>query len=210
MLKRNLIRVRRRPEMLIQLLLQPIAFMLFFTFIVGRSISENAAPHYREYLLPGIQAQAIVATIILVGAAISVDFDNDVFIRFRSLPISNSAPLIARGLVSLLHAAIVYILIGVSGMLIGWPMRGSLADAVLAFVLVLVFGVGFMWLGMVVGLMVRTVEVVGAAVFFDNAANYFHIELLCANTAYAGRAARDCRMESALILGAGIAQAHHR
>ncbi|MDC8975420.1 ABC transporter permease [Mycobacterium marinum] len=165
MLKRNLIRVRRRPETLMQLLLQPIAFMLFFTFIVGRSISENAAPHYREYLLPGIQAQAIVATIILVGAAISADVENDVFIRFRSLPISNSAPLIARGLVSLLYAAIVYILIGISGMLIGWRMHGSLADAVLAFVLVLVFGVGFMWLGMVVGLMVRTVEVVGAAVF---------------------------------------------
>lgn len=34
MLKRNLIRVRRRPEMLIQLLLQPIAFMLFFTHLL--------------------------------------------------------------------------------------------------------------------------------------------------------------------------------
>ncbi|BDN83064.1 hypothetical protein YM3MPS_32560 [Mycobacterium pseudoshottsii] len=67
-----------------------------------------------------------------MGAAISADVENDVFIRFRSLPISNSAPLIARGLVSLLYAAIVYILIGISGMLIGWRMHGSLADAVLA------------------------------------------------------------------------------
>ncbi|WP_310786045.1 ABC transporter permease [Mycobacterium sp. Z3061] len=165
MLKRHLIRVRRKPETLLQLLLQPVAFVLFFTFVVGRSISADLVPRYREFLLPGIQAQAIVSTIVIVGAAISFDLENCIFIRFRSLPISNYSPLIARGLIALLYSMIGYVVIGLVGFLVGWRFSCSVADAALALGLVLTFGLGFMWLGMAVGLLMKTVEGIGTITF---------------------------------------------
>lgn len=165
MLKRHLIRVRRKPETLLQLLLQPVAFVLFFTFVVGRSISADLVPRYREFLLPGIQAQAIVSTIVIVGAAISFDLENCIFIRFRSLPISNYSSLIARGLIALLYSMIGYVVIGLVGFLVGWRFSCSVADAALALGLVLTFGLGFMWLGMAVGLLMKTVEGIGTITF---------------------------------------------
>ncbi|MDP7720953.1 ABC transporter permease [Mycobacterium sp. TY814] len=165
MLKRHLISVRRKPATLLQLLLQPVAFVLFFTFVVGRSISADVVPRYREFLLPGIQAQAIVTTIVIVGTAISFDLENCIFIRFRSLPISNYSPLIARGLIALLYSMIGYVVIGLVGFLVGWRFNCSVADVALALGLVLTFGLGFMWLGMAVGLLMKTVEGIGTITF---------------------------------------------
>lgn len=165
LLKLNLTRVRRRPEMLLQLLLQPTAFVLFFTFVVGRSISVDAVPRYREFLLPGIQAQSIVTTIVVVSTGINFDLVNSIFTRLRSLPITNFSPLVARGLVSLLYSVVGYLVIGLVGVLVGWRFNCGFADAALAFALVLTFGVGFMWLGIVIGLVMTTVEGIGTVMF---------------------------------------------
>jgi len=71
MVKRNLIHTKRMPEMLSDVTVQPIMFVLLFAFVFGASIANTGGASYREFLLPGIMAQTIVFTAFVVAAGIT-------------------------------------------------------------------------------------------------------------------------------------------
>src|ERR1700742_2509734 len=96
MVKRNMIHTKRMPEMLSDVTTQPIMFVLLFAFVFGASITNTGGPSYREFLLPGIQAQTIVFSAFVVAAGITNDIEKGVIDRFRSLPIRRSSVLIGR------------------------------------------------------------------------------------------------------------------
>ena len=103
MVKRNMIHTKRMPEMLSDVTVQPIMFVLLFAFVFGASIATGGGASYREFLLPGIQAQTIVFTAFVVASGITADVEKGIIDRFRSLPISRSSVLIGRSVASL-HA----------------------------------------------------------------------------------------------------------
>src|SRR4051812_21688294 len=140
MVKRNMIHTKRMPEMLSDVTAQPIMFVLLFAFVFGASIANTGGASYREFLLPGIQAQTIVFTAFVVAAGITGDVEKGIIDRFRSLPIRRSSVLIGRSVASLIHSSIGVVVMAITGLCIGWRIRGGVADAVLAFALILVFG----------------------------------------------------------------------
>ena len=137
MVKRNMIHTKRMPEMLSDVTAQPIMFVLLFAFVFGASIATGGGASYREFLLPGIQAQTIVFTAFVVASGITADVEKGIIDRFRSLPISRSSVLIGRSVASLMHSSIGVVVMAVTGLAIGWRIRGSVAAAVLAFALIL-------------------------------------------------------------------------
>lgn len=165
MVKRNMIHTKRMPEMLSDVTVQPIMFVLLFAFVFGASIATQGSASYREFLLPGIQAQTIVFTAFVVSTGITADVEKGIVDRFRSLPIRRSAVLIGRSIASLLHSSIGVVVMAVTGLCIGWRIRGSLVDAVLAFALILVFGFGMIWFGILIGSLMRSVEAVNGVMF---------------------------------------------
>lgn len=165
MVKRNMIHTKRMPEMLSDVTVQPIMFVLLFAFVFGASIATGGSASYREFLLPGIQAQTIVFTAFVVSTGITADIEKGIIDRFRSLPIRRSAVLIGRSIASLLHSSIGVVVMAVTGLCIGWRIRGGVADAVLAFVLILVFGFGMIWFGILIGSLMRSVEAVNGLMF---------------------------------------------
>jgi ABC transporter DrrB family efflux protein len=165
MVKRNMIHTKRMPEMLSDVTVQPIMFVLLFAFVFGASIATEGSASYREFLLPGIQAQTIVFTAFVVSTGITADVEKGIIDRFRSLPIRRSAVLIGRSIASLLHSSIGVLVMAVTGLCIGWRIRGSLGDAVLAFALILVFGFGMIWFGILIGSLMRSVEAVNGVMF---------------------------------------------
>jgi ABC transporter DrrB family efflux protein len=165
MVKRNMIHTKRMPEMLSDVTVQPIMFVLLFAFVFGASIATSGSASYREFLLPGIQAQTIVFTAFVVSTGITADVEKGIIDRFRSLPIRRSAVLIGRSVASLLHSSIGVAVMAVTGLCIGWRIRGGVADAVLAFVLILVFGFGMIWFGILIGSLMRSVEAVNGLMF---------------------------------------------
>ncbi|MBV8928572.1 MAG: ABC transporter permease [Mycobacteriaceae bacterium] len=165
MVKRNMIHTKRMPEMLSDVTAQPIMFVLLFAFVFGASITNTGGASYREFLLPGIQAQTIVFSAFVVASGITSDVEKGIIDRFRSLPISRSSVLIGRSIASLIHSSIGIVVMALTGLAIGWRIRGSVADAVLAFALVLVFGFGIIWFGILVGSLMRTVEAVNGVMF---------------------------------------------
>src|SRR3954466_6857069 len=75
MVKRNMIHTKRMPEMLSDVTVQPIMFVLLFAFVFGASIATGGGASYREFLLPGIQAQTIVFTAFVVSTGITADIE---------------------------------------------------------------------------------------------------------------------------------------
>ena len=165
MVKRNMIHTKRMPEMLSDVTTQPIMFVLLFAYVLGASITNLGGASYREFLLPGIQAQNIVFTVFVVASGITSDIEKGVIDRFRSLPISRASVLVGRSVSSLIHSSIGVVVMAVTGLAIGWRIRGSVAEALLAFALVLVFGFGMIWFGILVGSVMRSVEAVNGVMF---------------------------------------------
>ncbi|KMO75633.1 ABC transporter permease [Mycolicibacterium obuense] len=165
MVKRNMIHTKRMPEMLSDVTAQPIMFVLLFAFVFGASITNTGGASYREFLLPGIQAQTIVFSAFVVASGITADVEKGIIDRFRSLPISRSSVLIGRSVASLMHSSLGVVVMALTGLAIGWRIRGSIAEAVLAFALILVFGFGMIWFGILVGSLMRTVEAVNGVMF---------------------------------------------
>jgi ABC-2 type transport system permease protein len=165
MVKRNMTHTRRMPEMLSDVTVQPIMFVLLFAFVFGASIATRGSASYREFLLPGIQAQTIVFTAFVVSTGITADVEKGIIDRFRSLPIRRSSVLIGRSVASLLHSSIGVVVMAATGLCIGWRIRGSVGAAVLAFTLILVFGFGMIWFGILIGSLMRSVEAVNGVMF---------------------------------------------
>ncbi|MCG5430942.1 ABC transporter permease [Mycobacterium sp. MYCO198283] len=165
MVRRNLIHTRRMPEMLSDVTAQPIMFVLLFSYVFGASITNTGGPSYREFLLPGIQAQTIVFSAFVVASGLTNDVEKGIVDRFRALPISRSSVLIGRSIASLIHSSLGIAVMALTGLAIGWRIRNGFVDAVLAFALILVFGFGLIWLGILVGSVMRSVEAVNGVMF---------------------------------------------
>ncbi|MPV50413.1 ABC transporter permease [Pseudactinotalea sp. HY160] len=165
MVRRNLIHTRRMPEMLSDVTIQPIMFVVLFAYVFGASITNTGGPSYKEFLLPGIMGQTIVFTAFIVATGITADVEKGIVDRFRSLPIRRSSVLIGRSIASLLHSSIGIVVMALTGLAIGWRIRNSLGEAVLAFALVLLFGFGMIWFGILIGSWLRSVEAVNGFMF---------------------------------------------
>ncbi|MGH3252939.1 MAG: ABC transporter permease, partial [Trebonia sp.] len=88
--KRNLIKLTRTPEQLIDVTLQPIIFLVLFLYVFGGAISHGSRHDYLQFLLPGLIGQTIAMSSISIGQNMNADIGNGVFDRFRSLPIARS------------------------------------------------------------------------------------------------------------------------
>ena len=106
--RRNLIRMARIPEMLIFGLIQPIMFVVLFSYVFGGSldIGGSTSPQvYREFLMAGIFAQTVTFATAGAGAGIADDMHKGLIDRFRSLPMARGAVLTGRTLADLVQTA---------------------------------------------------------------------------------------------------------
>lgn len=165
MTKRNLLKITRLPDLLVFSTIQPIMFVLLFAYIFGSAIDLGGDISYREFLIPGIFAQTVVFGATITGSGLADDIKKGIIERFRSLPIGSSAVLIGRTTSDLLNNALVVLIMALTGLLVGWRIRSSFLEAAAGFALLLAFAYAFSWIMAVVGLSVKSVEVVNNASF---------------------------------------------
>ena len=72
--KRNVIKIRRVPEVLTFVLISPIMFVLLFGYVFGNAI-EVAGSSYREFLIAGIFAQTVMFGATFTGVGIAEDME---------------------------------------------------------------------------------------------------------------------------------------
>ncbi|MFF7747875.1 ABC transporter permease [Streptomyces sp. NPDC007971] len=163
--KRNLIRMSRIPEMVIFGLIQPIMFVVLFTYVFGGSMrigGSTSAESYKNFLMAGIFAQTVTFATASSGAGIADDMHKGLIDRFRSLPMARGAVLTGRTLADMVQTALTLLVLAVVALLVGWRV-GTYHDTdagrvLAAFGLLLLLGYAFTWIGALIGLSVRTPE----------------------------------------------------
>ena len=162
--KRNLIKIKRVPDLLVFTAISPIMFILLFAYVFGSAIDVPGVG-YREFLIPGIFAQTVIFGATTTGAGLADDIRKGIIDRFRSLPMSRSAVLVGRTGSDVLNNVLVIVVMSTTGLAVGWRIRTSLGEAVAAFLLLLLFAYAVSWIMAFVGLLVPSPEVVNNASF---------------------------------------------
>lgn len=166
MVERNLVRNVRLPQLIIFSSIQPIMFLLLFTYVFGGAIQgSGGGGHYIDFLLPGILVQTAVFGALQTGIGLSEDLSRGLIDRFKSLPMARSAVLGGRTIADMLRNVFVILLMLAVGYLIGFRIEGGISNTLTAFALLLYFGFAFSWVSAVIGMLVRNTETAQVAGF---------------------------------------------
>ena len=162
--RRNLIKIKRVPDILVFTTLQPIMFVLLFTYVYAGVINIPGST-YTEFIMAGIFAQTVVFGSTYSGSAMANDLKDGIIDRFRTLPMSPSAVLIGRTNGDLLINTISMAVMMVTGFIVGWRIRSSLLEGIAAVGLLLLFAYALSWVMAYLGMSVRSPEVINNASF---------------------------------------------
>src|SRR5690242_17108446 len=156
---RNVQHIRRLPEKLLDVTIQPIMFVLLFAYVFGGAIGVPGG-NYREFLIGGILVQSLSFAMVGPATAIATDLEEGVIDRFRALPAKRSAYLSGHFLAELGGMGLaISILLG-SGLIVGWRTHTDVVHIITAIALLVLFAAAMVWVGTLIGLVVRTPDAV--------------------------------------------------
>ncbi|MBZ4488319.1 ABC transporter permease [Microbacterium sp. cx-55] len=152
---RGLVKIRRTPEQLVDVTVQPLIFTLMFAYIFGGAIAGDVQD-YLPALIPGILVQTVITTSVVTGTQLREDMDKGVFDRFRSLPIARIAPLSGALLADTVRYAIATTLTFVTGYIMGYRPAAGLGAVIASALLVIVCSWAISWIFAFFGVIART------------------------------------------------------
>lgn len=164
--KRALRHIRRQPEALTDVTIQPIMFVLLFAYVFGGAIKVGEdGDGYREFLMGGIFAQTIVFGAFGVAISLAYDRQNGAIDRFRAMPMSRGSVLAGGAVASLLRSILPIVLMSLCGLVVGWRIRSSLVDAITGYLLMIAFSFAIVWVGVLLGSLLPSPEAVQGIAF---------------------------------------------
>ncbi|MEO6699902.1 MAG: ABC transporter permease [Jatrophihabitantaceae bacterium] len=159
--RRSLIKFAKTPEQFIDVTLQPVIFLLLFTYLFGGAIGGGSRHHYLQFLVPGLLGQTVAMTGVAIGQNLNSDIQKGVFDRFRSLPIARSAPLVGAVLADVVRYLIVCVMYAGFSAVLGFRVHNSLVAVLAAYALSIAFALCFCWISVWIGMVVRSPGSVG-------------------------------------------------
>jgi oleandomycin transport system permease protein len=167
---RNVRKIFKNPEQLLDVTLQPLIMLLLFTYAFGGVLgmaSGGGREAYLQMLLPGVMVQTTLFASMATGMALCTDISKGVFDRFRSMPIGRSAPLVGAVLADIVRFLISLVIILVVGYVMGFRIQTGILSTVLDLALMVAFGVSLCWVSVWVGMLVKSPQAVpGAMIAF--------------------------------------------
>ncbi len=163
---RNLLNIRRNPQLLVFATIQPVIFVVMFRYVFGGAL-QNVVPNgsYINFLMPGIFVQTIVFGSLTTGVGLAEDLQKGLVDRFRSLPMARSAVLVGRTLADLVRNLFVVLLMCIVGVAVGWSPQTDAIAVVCGIGIVLAFSYALSWMFAIIGLVARDSETAQAASF---------------------------------------------
>jgi ABC transporter DrrB family efflux protein len=164
---RNLRHFIRQPQLLIFSTIQPVMFVLLFTYVFGGAVrgSLPSAVKYIDFLLPGIFVQSVAFRATQTAVGLSEDLERGVVDRFRSMPMARSAVLLGRTVADLVRNVLIIGLMIAVGYVIGFRFHGGVLGAIASIAVVSAFGFALSWIFALVALVVRGAEAAQSAGF---------------------------------------------
>ena len=163
--KRNLIKIKRVPDLLVFTTLQPIMFVVLFVYVFGGSINVPGYASYKQYVVPGIFAQTVLFGSIYTGLGIAEDLSKGFVDRLRSLPMVSSAVLVGRTMSDVVRNALSFTVMMIVAFIVGFRFEGSLLGAAEATLLLFLFAYAFSWIQAYTGLVAGSAEAVNSIAF---------------------------------------------
>jgi ABC-2 type transport system permease protein len=161
---RNLMTIRRVPQLLVFSLVQPVIFVLLFRYVFGGAISVPGVD-YVDYLMPGIFVQTVVFGALNTAVGLAEDRGKGLLERLRSLPMARSAVLAGRTLADSTRNVFIVILMVAIGFLVGFRIHAGVPPLVGGLAVLVLFGFAMSWVFALVGLSVSNGETAQAAGF---------------------------------------------
>jgi ABC transporter DrrB family efflux protein len=165
---RSVLKIRTNMEDVFGLSLQPIMFLLLFTYVFGGAIAGNTHK-YLQSELPGILVMTVAFGTLGTGLMLNNDISTGVFDRFRSLPIARWAPLAGAILGDMVRYVIMAAITLGFGMVLGFRIGTNPLSATAGCLLVLGFAMAMCWMSALLGMLVKTaqgVQAFGSIVMF--------------------------------------------
>lgn len=151
---RSITKMLRHPEQFFDVTLQPVLFLIIFVYVLGGAIA-GSTHDYLQFVLAGILIQTVLFSTVAIGVNLNTDIKEGVFDRFRSLPISRSAPLVGATIAECLRYAITIAVSLVAGFAMGFRTSTSPLSILTACVLVLLFAWCLCWIAIWLGMVMR-------------------------------------------------------
>jgi len=156
--RRSIARIAREPEQLIDVTIQPVIFVLLFTYVFGSAIHLPGGGSYHQYLISGMFGMTMAGTAPGTAVGLTADMSTGLIDRFRSLPIARSAVLAGRTMSDLATLVLGIVVLAGTGLLVGWRIEHGVGDALLAAGLSLLFAFAMTWVGACAGMVLRSPE----------------------------------------------------
>ncbi|AFA72185.1 putative ABC transporter, membrane protein [Gordonia polyisoprenivorans VH2] len=155
LVRRNLLAALRVPQMMLAITVQPLMFVLLFSYVLGESLGGDT---YRQFLIGGIMAQTVAFNAMFSALGLATDMEQGVMNRLRVLPMSRLSIVAARSGADILINVVGLIVMTLAGLIIGWRMHNSAGEVIAGYLLALLFGYALSWVGCVVGIISRTMQ----------------------------------------------------
>jgi ABC transporter DrrB family efflux protein len=164
---RNMRHFVRQPQLLLFSTVQPIMFVLLFSYVFGGAIGGSlpSGVSYKDFLLPGILIQSTSFRATQTAIGLAEDLQRGVVDRFRSMPMARSAVLAGRTLADLMRTLFVIVLMIVVGYAIGFRFHEGPLNAIGSVLVVALFGFALSWIFAYVGLIAKGPEAAQSAGF---------------------------------------------
>lgn len=164
--KRNLRHYVRQPRLLVFSTIQPVMFVLLFSFVFDGAIGRTIpGVRYIDFLLPGILIHSSAFRTTQTAVGLAEDLERGVVDRFRSMPMARSAVLSGRTMADLVRSVAVLLLMIFIGYLIGFRFSEGVLGAIGAIAVVALFGYALSWIFTYIAMVVPGAEAVQAAGF---------------------------------------------
>jgi ABC-2 type transport system permease protein len=161
---RHLRHLARMPEKLLSVTLMPVAYVVLFGVLFGSAMHVPGGD-YQDYLMAGILAQTMLTNVSSTALGVATDLGNGLVDRFRSLPMSHTAVLLARTGSNLVLSTVSILVMSLVGFVIGWRLHNGLGAALGGFALLLLLGFTMSWVGAWLGLALRDAEAINSVAF---------------------------------------------
>lgn len=149
---------KRRPGSVLTVLLFPVMILLVFGLLFGGAMRAPGGGSYVDFLVPGMFAMTMLFGLEGVVVAVTHDSAKGVIERFRSMPMASSAVVLGRGAADMLNAVVGLAVMVGAGLLAGWSADNGLVAALGAVGLLLWLRFAFVWIGIYLGLVLKTPE----------------------------------------------------
>jgi ABC-2 type transport system permease protein len=149
--KRALKKFLRTPQLVVLGTIQGVMFLLIFRYVFGGAIGVGGID-YVNFLVPGFITTGILFGGMGASIAMAEDLEQGFVDRLRSLPMPRTSVLAGRALADTAIGIWSTTLMVIIGFAVGFRIHGTVGQAVLAYLLLIVFGFAFEWLFLFLGM----------------------------------------------------------